>query len=524
VALSKTAQLMGFDTMVRLTGVLVLILGFAVESMAQFGGGTVGSQATQAATLPVSGRNPQGGSVTATQSPVPGTTTSVNTINPSVQVQGPYAGSAPGMPAFNGTLSLRDAIQRGIAYNLGPASLNEMLRQARGQQRVSRSILLPNISGSVTEALQEINLSASGIRVNLPFPGFQFPTIVGPFNYNDFRARLTQIVFDRTALNNYRSAEQIMRADEFSLNDARDLTVLAVGGVYLQVIAAAARVEAAQAQLETANTLYKQTSDQRTVGLVAQIDVNRSQVQALTQQQRLVSLRNDLSKQKINLARLTGLPVNDQYEVADQISFSGPPPLTIEDALRQAFEQRADLKAAEAQIKAAELNRTAARNEHLPTLSVSADYGAIGVNPAQSHGTYTLIGNLRIPIWQGGRTEGNVEQAEAALAQRQSELADIRGRIESDIRNAYLDLQAAANQIDVAQKNLEVSEQTLDLNRQRFEAGVSDNLAVVQSQDAIASARLDYINSMFAHNLAKLELARAVGRTAENWPQFLPVK
>ena len=103
-------------------------------------------------------------------------------------------------------------------------------------------------------------------------------------------------------------------------------------------------------------------------------------------------------------------------------------------------------------------------------------------------------------------------------------MADIRGRIESDIRNAYLDLQAAANQIDVAQRNLEVSEQTLDLNRQKLEAGVSDNLAVVQSQDAIASARLDYINSLFAHNLAKLELARALGRTSENWHQFVTVK
>src|SRR5439155_8679198 len=185
----------------------------------------------------------------------------------------------------------------------------------------------------------------SGVRINVPIPGFQFPTIVGPFNYNDFRARLTQNIFDRTALNNYRSAEQIMRADEFALNDARDLTVLAVGGAYLQVIAAAARVDAAKAQMDTANALYKQTSDERSVGLVAQIDVNRSQIQVLTQQQRLVSLQNDLSKQKINLARLTGLPVNDQYEIADQMSFSGPPPVIIEDALRQAFEQRADLKA-----------------------------------------------------------------------------------------------------------------------------------------------------------------------------------
>jgi outer membrane protein TolC len=208
----------------------------------------------------------------------------------------------------------------------------------------------------------------------------------------------------------------------------------------------------------------------------------------------------------------------------NEIAFSQPPALAVDEALRQAFEQRSDLKAAEAQVRAAELDRAAARDERLPSLFVSANYGGIGVNPAQSHGTYTLTGTLRIPIWLGGRTEGDIDQAEAAVAQRRAELSDTRGRIESDVRNAYLDLQAAASQIDVAQRNLDVSQQTLDLNRQKLEAGVSDNLAVVQSQDTVASARLDYINTVFAHNLAKLELARALGRAAENWPQFLTVK
>jgi outer membrane protein TolC len=512
--------------MIRNAFFLIIILAVAVETFAQIGPPSTPPQGSQATPLPLSGRNQQGGSVTAIQSPVPGTTTSVNTINPSIQVQGPYAGSASSTPAipFNGKLSLRDAIERGLAYNLGSVGLNEILRQVRGQDRATRSALLPNISSTVTEAVQQTNLRAAGVKFNAPIPGVNFPTIVGPFNYTDFRARLTQTIVDLTALNNYRSAEQIIRANEFSVEDARDLTVLAVGGAYLQVIAAAARVESARAQLETANALYKQTADQRSVGLVAQIDVNRSQVQALTQQQRLVSLQNDLSKQKINLARLTGLPPNDQYELTDDLAFSVPPLPAVDVAVKLALEQRADLRSAEAQVRAAERNRAAARAERLPSLSLNADYGVIGVNPAQSHGTFAVIGTLRVPIWQGGRTEGDIEQAEAALAQREAELSDVRGRVESDVRNAYFDLQAAASQIDVAQKNLDVNEETLTLTRQKFDAGVSDNLAVVQSQDAVASARLDYINSLFAHNVAKLSLARAIGGTKESWPRFLTVK
>src|SRR5262249_32723612 len=191
------------------------------------------------------------------------------------------------------------------------------------------------------------------------------------------------------------------------------------------------------------------------VGLVWEMDVNRSQIQALTQEQRLVSLQNDLAKQKINLARLTGLSSTDRYDISDDVPFSAAPSISIEDALKQAYEQRSDLKAAEAQVRAAERARSAARAERLPSFSIRADYGVIGLNPAQSHGTFTVAGTIRIPIWQGGRTEGDIEQAEAALAQRQSELEDIKGRIESDVRNAYLDLQAATSQVEVALKNIQ---------------------------------------------------------------------
>jgi outer membrane protein TolC len=244
----------------------------------------------------------------------------------------------------------------------------------------------------------------------------------------------------------------------------------------------------------------------------------------LTQQQRLATLQNDLAKQKINLARLTGLPPNDQFDISDDVPYGPAPPIALEAAIRQAMETRADLKSAVTQVKAAERAVSAARSERLPSISISADYGVIGINPAQSHGTFSLVGTVRIPIWQGGRTAGNIEQAEAALSQRRSELEDIRARIESEVRNAYLDLQAATSQVEVAEKNIELDKQNLDLTRQRFTAGVSDNVEVVQAQEASATAQLDYINSVFAHNLAKLSLARAMGKAAESLPQFLKVR
>ena len=476
---------------------------------------------TPAVQLPLSGRAGQSGSVSTVETPVPGVTSSVNTLNTSVQVSGPYAGSVNGARPFNGKLSLHDAVARALEYNLGTEGLTQALRQARGQSRVARSSLMPNVNGYLREAVEQENLTALGLRFNFHFPGISIPTIVGPFNYFDLRASLTQTVADLTALNNYRSAQELLKANEASLRDARDLVVLAAGGAYLQVIAAQARVRSAQAQIDTAQAIFKQTQDRRAVGLNPQIDVNRSQVQLQTQQQRLMSLQNDLAKQKINLARVAGLPPTPDYQITDDVPYSPAPDLTLEQALKQAFENRADLQSAEAQVRAAQRARSAAHWEHAPSLALEADYGAIGINPGQSHGTFTVVGTLRIPIWQGGRVEGEVQEADAALGQRQAELADTRGHIEADVRDAFLDLETAAHQLEVSRNNQQVARETLTLTRQRYEAGITDAVEVTQAQEAVSSADLDYITSLFAHNLAKVELARATGKAEQHLNQFL---
>lgn len=502
------------------------ILVFASCARAQFGGTPSSSQSTPVNPLPLSGRTAQNGSVVPLQTPVPGTTTSVDTLNPSVQVQGSYSGSANStarMP-FSGKLGFREAINRGLVFNLGAIGLTQSVRQAQGMSHSVRSELLPNLNGSVTESVQTENLKALGLRFNLSVPGFTFPTIVGPYNYIDARVQLTQSVADLTAINNYRSSREQLKSSQMEALNARDLVVLAVGGTYLQVLAAQARVASARAQVDSANAVYQQALQQSGVGLAARVDVDRSQVQALTQQQRLVSLQNDLAKQKINLARLTGLPPTDQYELSDDIPFAGAPPVTFDEALKQALDQRPDLRAAQAQVRAGEMTRSAARAERLPSFSIDANYGAIGTTPSQAKATYTVAGTVRVPLWQGGRAGGDIEQTDAELAQRRAEAEDLKSEIESEVRNAYLDLQTATSQVDLSQRNLQVSRETLALTKERFEAGVTDSVEVVQSEQTVASAELDYINSVFAHNVAKLSLARAIGGAADSLPQFLPIR
>jgi len=518
--LSQFSNLSG-QRLASMAPVLATVLLLAAPAFAQLGPPPPQSGSTQAVQLPLSGRTAQSsGTVKTSEAPAPSTTATVNTLNPSVQVQGEYAGSTPGiakMP-FNGKLGLREAVQRGLAYNLGETGATQALRQAQGQSKAALSSLLPNLNGTVNENVQTTDLKALGFRFN--FPQFAIPAVIGPFNYIDLRAHLSQTFFDLTSINNYRAARDVANANRYSAQDARELIVLAVGGAYLQTIAAKARMASEEAQLESANAGYDQSKQQYEQGLIAKVDADRSQVQALTHQQRLLSLKNDLAKQKINLARMIGLPANDQYDLTDEVPFVPAAPLGVEEALAQAYQQRADLKAADAQVRAAERAHAAARAERYPSLGATADYGGIGVNPSQLQTTYTATASLKIPIWQGGRAEADIQQSDATLAQRRAEYEDLKGQIESDVRSAYLDLQAAASQVEVGQKNVDVNKEALELTRQKKEAGVIDNVTYVQAQEEVTDAEFDYINGVFAYNIAKLSLARAMGHAADALPEI----
>ena len=479
--------------------------------------GSNSSQITLANQVALSARTAQSGTVTSQQAPVPGTTQSVNTLNSTVLTTGSYSQSVLSGKPLTGPLSLKEAVRRGLDYNLGAVGLSNASMAAHGQMRVARSTLLPNLNGNLREAVQQTNLATLGLRSNF------IPQIVGPYNYFDLRATLTQNVADLTALNNYRSAQENLKAAQMAVKDAHDLVVLAVGGAYLQVIAAQARVESAKAQIETAKAVFDQNTQKRQVGLVAQIDANRSQVEYQTQRQRLTTLQNDLAKQRINLCRIIGLAPDTNLDLADTVPYAAPPELSYDDALRSALETRADLKSAEASTRAAERTRSAAKFERLPSLAVAADYGVTGVNPAQSHGTFDVTGTLRFAIWQGGRTEGDIEQAQAALIQRQSELSEIRGRIQSELKDAFLDLEAATSQVQVAESNRQVARENLELTRQRMEAGIADSVEVTQAQETVATSDLDYITSLLSHNLAKLSLARALGDAEDKLSAYLAI-
>ncbi len=421
--------------------------------------------------------------------------------------ENPFLGSVPvGQPT--GALlplSLKEALERGLKHNLGLLQREEAIRSERGRHWKELSALLPNLTVQLSANIEKDNLAARGLTL----PGI--PSMVGPYDYYDTRVFLTQPVFDLPALDRAKAAAESLKAAEYLYHDARELVVEAVGAAYLRTLSGEARVETARAQVATAQTLSDNAVQMHREGITPGIDELRARVELQSRRQQLIAAENEFEKQKLLLARIIGLPAGQELALVDKVPYAPLASVSLEQALESAYQSRQDYKSAIALEKAAELTRDAASARYFPSLALEANYGGLGVDPGKLRGTYTVSGIIKIPLFQGGSVRGEVLQAEAALKRSRDERADLQARIAFEIRTALLDLKAAAELVEVAGTRISLAELTLSQARERFTAGISDNLEVVQAQGASASAHEAYISSLYAHNLAKLELARALG-------------
>jgi outer membrane protein TolC len=443
--------------------------------------------------------------------------------------QNPFLGSAPEGQATPDVLQIdfKEAIERGLRNNLGLLLAGDQAETARGERWKQLAELLPNIGARVQENVETESLAALGFNKLLPLLSpkgtnlSSFPRVTPAFNYFDARASLSQSLFNFKNLEQERAALQSLKAAQLSYKDAREMVVLAVGNAYLQAIAASARVETSEAQVKSAQALSDKAADQQKAGLTPAIDALRSQVELQTRQQQLIVARNDLAKLRLSVARIIGLPLGQQFVLTEKAPYQSLTPLPLDTYLQRAYDGRADYQAAVVQVRSAELSRRAAAAGRYPTLDVDANLGDIGVTPSQSNGTWQVNGGVNIPIFAGNRVHSDVLEADSKLKQARSQLGDLRGRIDYEVRTALLDLNAAAEQVEVARSSVELAEQALAQSQDRFTAGVADNLEVVQAQESVASAHESYIQSLYAHNLAKVELAYSIGDAEQGVRRYL---
>jgi outer membrane protein TolC len=428
----------------------------------------------------------------------------------------PFLGSVPTGTATAEpiTLTVLDVINRALDHNLGVLLADEGKERAAGARWRALGAMLPDVSGRLAFTRQLIDLAAYGF----PLPE-GIPAVVGPFNLFDARVYGSLPLYDLKALNDLRAERHNVAAVAHNYQSARELVVLVAANAYLQALAASARAESARAQNDTALALFNQATDLRQNGLAAGIEVLRAQVELDQERQRVTMTQNDYEKAKLQLGRIIGLPAGQTITLVSELPNVPIPELTLDTALDLAYRQRPDYLAALERVKAAEASRAAAIGDMTPSVHLNADYGEL-VAATSSHTTFTVVGAVNVPIFQGGK-RGKLMEADADLRSRRNEAEDLKAAIYYDVKTTFMDLQATGEQLQVATRARDVAQTALTQSRDRFAAGVTNNVEVVQAQEAVSRANEQYINALYLYNVDKALLARNLGDAEQAVRRYL---
>lgn len=408
-------------------------------------------------------------------------------------------------------LSYEQAVRLAIENNLATLRAQEQRNEARGEKQQSLAPLLPNVSGAAYQANLTQNLVALGFQPGT-IPGFN-RTFLGPFKNFDARVLLRQTVFDLSAIRNYQAGNAGLRTAELQIALAREQVASGTGLIYLEALRADRSVAAAQANVELAQALLKLAQDQRNAGIATGVDVTRAQTRLAEQQVALAQAQTSSEQARLNLQRVVGLPLGGALTLTDQLRFVEEPLPAVDVAVAQAGQDRREIQVAQERSKVSQLELQSARAEYLPSLEVVGDYGSSGITPNSFDlPTRRIALQLNVPIFNGGLTRGRVTSATSRHRQTELELANIRGQVEEDVRLALTTLRTAAVQVRAAEETVTLAQRELEMARDRFRAGVGDNLEVITAQTSLANAREAQVTALAQHNAARLNLAAALGR------------
>jgi outer membrane protein len=423
-------------------------------------------------------------------------------------------GAAVVMHSGPASLSLEQAIQLALENNLTTLLAQERLREARGFAQESRAGLLPNVSATAYQASVTQNLAALGFQPGT-FPGLS-STFIGPFNNFDARARLVQSIFSLSAIRNFQAGRRGVRVAELQEGLAREQVSTATALTYLEALRAAREVIAAEANVELAQTLLKLAQDQHEAGVATGVDVTRAATRLAQEQVRLAQAQTAAQQSVLNLQRVVGLPLGTPLTLTDPLRFTNDAVPAIETAVEQAGRNRPEVRIAEAQVTLSDYERRAVRAEQLPSLDFVGDYGVSGITPTNTDlPTRRAAIQLNVPLFNGGLTRGRLAVATSRQRQADLELGSIRGQVEEDVRLAYAALRTTAEQVRAADQTVTLALRELEMARDRFRAGVGDNVEVVTAQTALSNAREVQVTALAQYNAARLNLAASLGRAEE---------
>lgn len=399
----------------------------------------------------------------------------------------------------------------GLALKQNPTAQIAVLQAAQAVQdkNIARAGLLPTADLQVNDAVRRINLQEQ-LGSAIPFPGISGH--VGPLNIFHAGPGFDTPVFDLTLWERYKSARDQANASRANSLSTREQVILLVVSQYIGTLRAMATVEASQSRVDLAQALYDQAADLQKEGVGTGIDTLRANVELQNEKQALLVAQTDRDSSLFGLSRLLNLDPRQEITLADSLSFFDTPQPDVNQSMDEALAARREWKALDLQVKAAEHDKRAAQDLRLPSLRVDGSWAYEGTRLNSGIPVYNYEASVDFPIFTGGRTHAEIVRSDLQLKVLAEQRADLRNQISLDVKTALLNLKSARNQVSVSTLGVQLAREEVDQARDRFKAGVANNIEVIQAQDALARANDNEIAALYRFNQARADYARSIGQ------------
>jgi len=406
-------------------------------------------------------------------------------------------------------LTLDQAV--GLALKQNPTAQIAILQAAQSEQdkNIARADLLPQANAKISDEAQKVNLQAQ-FGGKTPFPGF--PKTLGPYQVFSAGPSFGGPVFDLTLWRRYQAAQSTVNSSKANSLSTREQVILLVVSQYIGTLRAMANVEASQSRVSLAQALYDQAADLQKEGVGTGIDTLRANVELQNEKQRLIQAETDRETSLFGLSRLLNLDPRQAIELGDSLSFFDTPQPEVEPSIELALVERQEWKALESQMKTAEFQKKASQDSRLPSLRFDGDFAYVGTSGSTTLPTYTYQASVNMPLFTGGRIHAQIVRADLEIKKLGQQKDDLRNQIALDVKSALLNLQSARNEVQVANLGVQLSKEEVDQARDRFKAGVANNIEVIQAQDSLSRANDNQIAALYRFNQARADLARSMGQ------------
>jgi outer membrane protein TolC len=414
-------------------------------------------------------------------------------------------------------LSMKRAVELAVSPE-GSARIQlsgEAFRQAQSRSAQARAALLPDLSAAFSDQSRTSNLAAMGFHFTIPIPGFQFPSFVGPYSTMDARVSASQSIFDFASIRRFQASKTAVSAAKSDVNAAEEQVAAQVARAYLAAVKATVDVETAEANVTLSQAVQAQAENQKNAGTGTGIEITRAKVQLANDRQRLLVAQNARRSAHLQLLRAMGLRLDTELELTDKLEFLPVDPVTLEQAKALAVKERPDYRAQQERESNARLAASATTLERLPSVAAFGDYGSNGTGLSNALPTRAYGISVRLPLFDGGRRDARRVESESQYRAEKVRTNDLKEQIDLDLRLALDELRSAADQVTVAKDGLGLADNELTQARRRYEAGVANSLEVTDAQTRLERARDNQTAALFNYNLARIDLAQAMGKVRE---------